>query len=409
MPEQLRSPGRLAWERFMSRGTSRVGLVIMGIITAMGIYAPFLSNEVALIWWDDHGLRFPVISDLFNRNSYEKPHDLFFNVIAVTLPFVLAASWFLRRRFGVDKRVLGVVGVMFVGTLFCWLPVIPGAHGMQAVWKPRPFSDATIERWNELAPEKRPFAVFAPVKHRFDATYAGAILQPPGVVNPVTNGTYWLGTDAGGHDVMTHLFFGARISLTVGLVATGLSFLIGIIIGAVSGYFGGWVDMLLQRIVEVMMCFPTFILILSVVAMLGRDIFIIMVVIGLTSWAGVARLVRGEFLAQSVRDYVVAAEALGLPRWRIMFRHILPNVIAPLLISATFAVAGSVGAESGLAFIGLGDPSAPSWGVLLEQGRQNIRYPWLIYTPGLAIFAIVMTLNLLGNNLREAIDPKNNR
>jgi peptide/nickel transport system permease protein len=280
---------------------------------------------------------------------------------------------------------------------------------MQAMWKPRPFSDATIERWNELAPEKRPFAVFAPVKHRFDATYAGAILQAPGVSNPATGGTYWLGTDAGGHDVLTHLFFGARISLTVGLVATGLSFFIGIIIGAVSGYFGGRVDMLLQRIVEIMMCFPTFILILSVVAMLGRDIFIIMAVIGLTSWAGVARLVRGEFLAQSVRDYVVAAEALGLPRWRIMFRHILPNAIAPLLISATFAIAGSVGAESGLAFIGLGDPTAPSWGVLLEQGRQNIRYPWLIYTPGLAIFIIVMTLNLLGNNLREAIDPKNNR
>jgi peptide/nickel transport system permease protein len=162
-------------------------------------------------------------------------------------------------------------------------------------------------------------------------------------------------------------------------------------------------------VVEIMMCFPTFILILTVVAMLGRDIFIIMTVIGLTSWAGTARLVRGEFLAQSVRDYVFAAESLGLPRWRIMFRHILPNAVGPLLISLTFGIAGSVGMESGLAFIGLGDPTAPSWGVLLDQGRENIRYPWLIYTPGLAIFVIVMTLNLLGNNLREAIDPKQQR
>jgi peptide/nickel transport system permease protein len=181
------------------------------------------------------------------------------------------------------------------------------------------------------------------------------------------------------------------------------------VIGAVSGYCGGWVDLLLQRAVEIMMCFPTFILILTVVAMLDRDIFIIMIVIGLTGWAGVARLVRGEFLAQSVRDYVLAAEALGLSRPRIMFRHILPNTVAPLLISLTFGIAGSIGAESTLAFVGLGDPTVPSWGVLMEQGRLNIRYPWLIYTPGLAIFTIVMTLNLLGNNLRDAIDPKNQR
>jgi peptide/nickel transport system permease protein len=185
-----------------------------------------------------------------------------------------------------------------------------------------------------------------------------------------------------------------------------VSFLIGLLIGAASGYFGGWVDLVPQRITEIMMCFPTFILILTVVAMLDRDIFKIMLVIGLTGWAGTARLVRGEFMVHAVRDYVTAVEALGLPRWRIMFRHILPNAVAPLLISLTFGIAGSVGAESALSFVGLGDPSAPSWGVLLEQGRENIRYPWLIYTPGLAIFAIVMTLNLLGNNLREAIDPK---
>jgi peptide/nickel transport system permease protein len=155
-----------------------------------------------------------------------------------------------------------------------------------------------------------------------------------------------------------------------------------------------------------MMCFPTFILILIVVAMMGRDLFLIMAVIGLTSWAGTARLVRGEFMAQSVRDYVLAAEAMGLPRWRIMLRHILPNTFAPLLISLTFGIAGSIGSESGLAFVGLGDPTTPSWGILLEQGRQNIRYPWLIYTPGLAIFIIIMTLNLLGNRLREAVDVR---
>lgn len=405
----LESPGVLAWRRFIARGSSRFGLVIMGLIVALGVYAPFLSNEIALVWWDDQGLSFPAISDLFNRRSYEKPHDLFFNVAALLLPVLLVGQWFLRRRIRTGQRILDMLGVIVVIGLLCWTPLIPGKNGWSAAWDHRPFSEQSIRTWQELPPEQRPFAVFAPVKHRFDATYAGAVLQSPGSTNQSTGGTFWLGTDAGGHDVLTHLFFGARISLTVGLVATGLSFLIGILIGAVSGYFGGWIDIILQRLVEIMMCFPTFILILTVVAMLGRDIFLIMIVIGLTSWADTARLVRGEFLSHSVRDYVTAAEALGLPRWRIMFRHIMPNAIAPLIISATFAIAGSIGAESGLAFIGLGDPTTPSWGVLMEQGRQNIRYPWLIYTPGLAIFIIVLTLNLLGNNLREAIDPKNNR
>ena len=405
----LRSPAQLAWERFVSRGSTRVGLVVIGLIIAMGIYAPFLSNEVALVWWDHQGLCFPAITELFNQRSYAKLHDLFFNVAALLLPMTLLVLWFLRRRVPQARRVLIVLMVIVGGGLVCSLPLIPRASGMSAVWEPRAFSQATIQRWKELPEHERPFALFAPVKHRFDATYPGATLLAPGSVNPSTGGTYWLGTDGGGHDVLTILFFGARISLTVGLVAAGLSFLIGVVIGAVSGYCGGWVDLLLQRVVEIMMCFPTFILILTVVAMLDRDIFIIMIVIGLTGWAGVARLVRGEFLAQSVRDYVLAAEALGLSRPRIMFRHILPNTVAPLLISLTFGIAGSVGAESTLAFVGLGDPTVPSWGVLMEQGRLNIRYPWLIYTPGLAIFTIVMTLNLLGNNLRDAIDPKNQR
>jgi peptide/nickel transport system permease protein len=408
-PRPVASPARLSWERFRSRPSSRWGLAIMALIALLGIYAPFLSNEVALVWWDGQGLRFPLIADLFNRRSYEKVYDLFFNIAALLLPVLLVAFAVLGRRLRMVRRLQVMIASLAAVGVFCLLPVFPGHGGRVAAWDHRPFTGAGIQEWRALPEGQRPFAIFPLVKHRFDATYTGAILQSPGTTNPATGGHYWLGTDAGGHDVLTHLFFGARISLTVGLVATGLAFLIGVLVGAVSGYFGGWVDLLLQRLVEIMMCFPTFILILTVVAMLGRDIFIIMTVIGLTSWAGTARLVRGEFLAQSVRDYVVAAESLGLPRWRIMFRHILPNAVGPLLISLTFGIAGSVGMESGLAFIGLGDPTAPSWGVLLDQGRENIRYPWLIYTPGLAIFVIVMTLNLLGNNLREAIDPKQQR
>jgi peptide/nickel transport system permease protein len=408
MPEEvMKSPARLAWERFAAQRSSRFGLAVLAVIALMGIYAPFLSGEVALAWWDAEGFSLPILADLFNARTYPKPHDLLFNIVALLLPALLLAGWLLRRRLRTSHRIWLGLGTVVVVGLFCLVPVVPGRGGWHALWTARPDSTRTVQRYRAIPPGSDfPSALFPPVPHRFDATYPGAVLLAPGTPDPATASRFWLGTDAVGHDVLTLLLFGARISLTVGLVAVSISFLIGLVVGGISGYFGGWVDLILQSIVEIMMCFPTFILILIVVAMMGRDLFLIMAVIGLTSWAGTARLVRGEFMAQSVRDYVLAAEAMGLPRWRIMLRHILPNTFAPLLISLTFGIAGSIGSESGLAFVGLGDPTTPSWGILLEQGRQNIRYPWLIYTPGLAIFIIIMTLNLLGNRLREAVDVR---
>jgi peptide/nickel transport system permease protein len=405
-PDNAASPAALAWARFWEQPSSRWGTALVALVVLMAVYAPFLCSEVALVWWDGDGLHFPLLADLFNRRSYPKYHDLAFNVAALLLPLLVIVGVVLRQRLSWTRRIGGGAALILLVWILSMVPLIPTTHGWTALWSNRPDSPATIQTWQAHNDATRPFAVFPPVPHRVDATYAGAILKSPGTVNTDTGHRFWLGTDSVGHDVFAILCFGARISLTVGLVATGIAFVIGILIGALSGYLGGWVDLLLQRAVEIMMCFPTFILVLTVVAMLERDIFIIMAVIGLTGWAGTARLVRGEFLAQGVRDYVLAAQALGLPRWRIMFCHILPNTLAPLLISATFAIAGSVGAEGGLAFLGLGDPTTPSWGVLMEQGRQNIRYPWLIYVPGLALFMLVMVLNLLGNNLRNAVDPK---
>lgn len=400
------SPARLAWGRFIARPSSRFGLGAVGVIILLAVYAPFLASEVALVWWDAQGLHCPLLADLFNQGSYPKYHDLLFNVAAVLAPILGVAGWCLRHRLGLGTRIAGGLAITVLAWIACMLPLLPEGDGWQSAWRRRPDPVHTIIHLSEAVDATAVTALFPPIPHRVDATYAGAVLKAPGAINAATGHRFWLGTDSAGHDVLAMLLFGARISLTVGLVATGIAFAIGTLIGAISGYYGGWIDMALQRLVEIMMCFPTFILILTVVAMLERDIFIIMAVIGLTGWAGTARLVRGEFLAQSVRDYVLAAQALGLPRHRIMFRHILPNAMAPLLIAATFGIAGSVGAEGGLSFIGLGDPTTASWGVLMEQGRQNIRYPWLIYAPGLALFILVMTLNLLGNNLRDAIDPK---
>lgn len=393
------------WRQIRSRPSALAGLVLVLAVLLIGIYAPFLAGEVALVWLGPEGLSFPVFADLLNRWSYAKPHDLLFNLLAVLLPFLLTGAYLLRRRWSAQRRLLGCLGLLLLVWVGCMLPVLPSAHGWQAAWRKRGLPTATVGH-AALAEPGTVRAIFPPIAFRFDTTTSGAVLQPPLTVAAEGGRRFWLGTDSAGKDVAAQLVMGARISLTIGLVATGLSLLIGVLVGAASGYFGGKVDLVLQRLVEIMMCFPTFILILIVVAMLERDIFIIMAVIGLTSWAGTARLVRGEFLAQTVRDYVVAAEALGVPRRRIMFRHILPNALTPLLISATFGIAGAVGSESGLAFLGLGDPTSASWGTLLEQGRQNIRYSWLIYAPGLAVFLLITALNLLGNTVREALDPK---
>ncbi len=385
----------------------RIALGFLVLLILVAVYAPFLCGETALVWRDADGWHFPVFADLFNRWSYDKPHDLLFNVVALQLPFLLLGGWLLRDRLRLTRRVLLGAAVVVVTFLACVIPWIPAGDDWRSVWRKRIQPTQTFEYVAERRErDDTVWALFPLVPHRFDAPVSGASLLPPGAKDPTSERRFWLGTDSAGKDCLAQLIFGARISLTVGMVATGLSLLIGTILGAISGYFGGWIDLAIQRLVELMMTFPTFILILVVVAMMGRDLFLIMIVIGLTGWAGTARLVRGEFLAQSVREYVLAAEALGLSRMRIMFRHILPNAVTPLLISATFGIAGAVGAESGLAFIGMGDATVPSWGILLEQGRQNIRYAWLIYAPGLAIFLIVVALNTVGNALREALDPR---
>ncbi len=400
------SPMRLALLRLARTGGARFGIAVLALLLLLGTYAPFISSEVAYVWHDEHGWRYPLFTDLFNRWSYTKRHDLLFNVLALEAPFLVVACLVLGRRMKIGRLIAWSSAIVILSWIACMLPLRKQGDDWRSFWDKRAQAHATIQDYQALPPDTHAWAVFPPIPHRFDATYVGAVLAAPLDRNQETGHRFWLGTDTGGKDVLSQMLFGARISLTIGFVASGLSLLIGTLIGGVSGYFGGWVDMILQRIVEIMMCFPTFLLILTVVAMLDRDIFKIMMVIGLTGWAGTARLVRGEFLAQSVRDYVAAGESMGLSRWRIMFRHILPNALTPLIITATFGIAGAVLSESGLSFLGLGDPTAPSWGGLLEQGRENIRYGWLIYAPGLAVFLLVTALNLLGNGLREALDPK---
>lgn len=245
------------------------------------------------------------------------------------------------------------------------------------------------------------WVIFPPIPfspNDYDLDY---VITPPSL-------EHFLGTDDTGRDLLSRLIYGTRISLSIGLVAVSIYVTIGIILGSLAGYFGGWVDILISRLIELMIVFPVFFLIIAIVAYLPQSIYNIMIVIGLTGWARVARLVRGEFLRVRNLDYVTASRALGFSTPRIIFRHVLPNAMAPVFVSATFGVAVAILVESSLSFLGFGvPPNVASWGSILAKARELLPSGWWITTfPGLAIFFTVTVLNLVGEGLRDAMDPR---
>ena len=246
-------------------------------------------------------------------------------------------------------------------------------------------------------------SLLAPVIAPYDPTSIDVynVLSPP-------DKAHILGTDELGRDLLSRIIWGSRVSLKVGFVAVGIAIMIGIILGSIAGFYGGRVDAILMRFVDIMLAFPTFFLILAVIAILEPNIFTIMAVIGVTGWMDVARLVRAEFLTLKERDFVDAARALGMRNKRLIVRHILPNALSPVFVAATFGVAGAILTESGLSFLGLGvQPPDPSWGNILTAGKDNIEIAWwLSLYPGLAILITVLSYNLVGEGLRDALDPR---
>lgn len=246
-------------------------------------------------------------------------------------------------------------------------------------------------------------SLLAPFLSPYDPTTIDVynVLSPPGKA-------HWLGTDELGRDLLSRIIWGSRVSLKVGFVAVSIALMIGILVGSVAGFYGGKVDALLMRFVDIMLAFPTFFLILAVIAILEPNIYTIMAVIGVTGWMDVARLVRAEFLSLKERDFVDAGRAIGISNARLIFRHILPNALSPVFVAATFGVAGAILTESGLSFLGLGvQPPDPSWGNILTSGKDNIEIAWwLSLYPGLAILITVLSYNLVGEGLRDALDPR---
>jgi len=241
-------------------------------------------------------------------------------------------------------------------------------------------------------------ALLAPLLSPFDPAHIeqAELLAPPSLRHP-------LGTDSLGRDLLSRMFYGARISLSVGLVAVGIATLLGIMLGSVAGFYGGFWDALIMRFVDVMLCFPAFFLILAVVAVFEPSIFNIMCIIGLTSWMGPARLVRAEILSLKEREFIQAAVALGASNARIIIRHLIPNAAAPLLVNATLGVSGAILLESGLSFLGLGvQPPVPSWGNILIESKSTLGVAWWITVfPGCAILVTVLAFNMLAEGLRK--------
>ena len=248
-------------------------------------------------------------------------------------------------------------------------------------------------------------AVFAPLVAPYDPLAQGdlttdAFLAP--------SAEHWLGTDQFGRDVLSRIIHGARISLTIGFVAVALAVVLGSLLGAVAGYLGGMVDAVIMRFTDMVMAFPRLVLLILLVALFEPSLTLIILVLGLTQWPGTARLVRGEVLSLREQEYVEAARALGFGRARIILRHLLPNVLAPVIVAATLGIGNTIVLEAGLSFLGIGIQSpAPSWGNLVADGRQNLIGAWWVATfPGLAIVLTVLAFNLVGDGLRDALDPR---
>ena len=242
--------------------------------------------------------------------------------------------------------------------------------------------------------------VFPPIRYRSNSINLLEPLEPPST-------KHWFGTDKLGRDIMAGMIHGSRISLSIGFVAVGIAVMIGVFLGALAGYFGSWIDLVISRLFEVMLSIPTFFLLITVAALLPPSIFLTMAIIGLTGWVGIARFTRNEFLRIRNLDYVTSAVALGVSNRKVMFQHILPNALAPVIVSVVLGIAGAILIESSLSFLGIGVPAElVTWGSILHEGSGATFAWWLAVFPGAAIFITVLSYYLVGEGLREVLDPR---
>lgn len=393
----------MVWARMRKSRITVFGVWCIGFLVLLAIFAPIVSLNQPFYWNEGTTAEYPFFRGLFNRLLFENTVDIFFNLLLVLGPLYAALFYAVKKKTGRRffqvriRLLLGLAGFHCLVLVFMTPAKLFGADN-PLYHTEKVVNYATLAE--KLDKEGAQYsAVFPLRRYGYRDTDPESSVQPP-------SEQHWLGTDSEGRDVFTRMLYGTRISLTIGVVAVMIYVSIGIFLGALAGYFGGWVDNLISRLIEVMICFPSFFLILTIAALIEqRSIFHVMAIIGFTGWTRVARLIRAEFLKHKNLEYVQAARALGLGQGRVIFRHILPNAIAPVLVAATFGVAAAILIESSLAFLGVGDLSVASWGETLNTGRTEHKL-WLVLAPGFAIFFVVSVFNLVGEGLRDALDPK---
>ncbi len=400
----------IVWRQFKKNTAAYLSLWLLAPVFLIAIFAPALASNQPLVFYDGDQTLYPWFRALFNP---VESVDFVFNMALIGFfPWVLLAlvtSIVAKRRGVPGRRRIAYVCLQFIVILGVVSVVasIPGVRPLNK-YRARTFAEEQLR-----APEtKRGVYVlipYGPTEQDLDAIFRNPGFRKDKSKWKESNDgfVHLFGTDDTGRDVLVQMIYGTRISMTVGFVAVGLYVTIGVIVGAIAGYFGGTIDMMISRVIEVVLLFPSFFLILTLVAMIGPSIYIIMTVIGITSWPTIARLIRGEVLKQRAIDYTAAARALGSSDFRIIFRHILPNALSPALVAAPFGVAGAIITEAGLSLLGYGvRPPTPSWGTLLHLAHNNYSYWWLIVVPSVAIFFTVTIFNLVGSGLRDAMDPR---
>ena len=400
------------------------------------------------------GLSFPWFRELFNTLYFDNGIDLFFNFLLFSMPLNVVAWLIFRSQHEADSKrhfktvrslfiaaSMGIQTVLFFTIFYInfslqgsviFLVVMAGLTAGAWLWFANDKDFASEEQYEayrrifllfavlfhvaaivglavpdlgrasfsymELSDVEGVQAWFPPLEYAYWGTTMDTHLE--------MSAAHWLGTDGQGRDVLTRLLYGTRISLTIGLVAQGLATGIGLVMGSIAGYYGGKVDMVILRIIEVFYTFPALFVIMTLTGFIDQpSIFYVMFIIAIVAWTRVARLVRGEFLRLRNEDFVQAAQALGLPRGRIIFRHILPNALGPVLVYIVFGIAGAILFEAIVSFLGVGDMTVPSWGQILRAGDQSRRLV-LILAPGVALFITVTCMYLVGEGVQDAMDPK---
>jgi peptide/nickel transport system permease protein len=385
MSNGISRPRRSYWRKILGetfvRWGARLGIIWIGLLAFSAVFAPFLASSFPLLMSEQGEVSSPVL-------RYLSAADVVLLVLFVTVILLWRIPAKTMYKFAI------FLGVLLLSYLIASTVVKP--------------PQLVIYDQHRVAESEGRYdwVVYAPIPYSprdYLRDYGDTGLEGPFQDQARQ---HWFGTEENGADVLSRMIHASRIALGIGFVATGIAMVLGVIIGGLMGYFSGVVDMIGMRLVEIFEAVPTLFLLLTFVAFFGRSLYIMMVIIGITSWPGYARYVRAEFLRLRQQDFVQAAVAAGLPLNSILFRHMLPNGVGPVLVAASFGVASAILAEATLSFLGLGLVGDPSWGEMLNQAVQSSSFNWWMAAfPGGAIFLTVFAYNLIGESLRDAIDP----